>query len=93
MQALVRSMPDLHKTLILANVRETDEGGFSVDEMAMATEHAPFRHKTTVKGVGSQKKEGRTGDVDESDCKRSAKETEARKNDEGDIKPMTRTSC
>jgi hypothetical protein len=69
MQALVRSMPDLHKTLILANVRENDEG-FSVDEMAMATEHAPFRHKNTVKGVGSQSKKARTDNGDESDGKR-----------------------
>jgi hypothetical protein len=91
MQALVRSMPDLHKTLILANVRENDEG-FSVDEMALATEHAPFRHKNAVKGVGSQTKETRTGNVDESDGKRSAKDMEEGENDEGDIKPMTRTS-
>jgi len=71
-QTLVRSMPDLHKTLIVANVREVgndgcaddvDDGGGSkversyvVDELAMATEHAPFRHKNVPRGVGTQVK-------------------------------------
>jgi hypothetical protein len=81
-------MPDLHKTLILAHVRESDEG-VSVDEMALATEHAPFRHKNTVKGVGSQTKKAMTGNVDESDGNCTTKEKEERENGEGDIKPMT----
>ena len=59
MQSLVRSMPDLHKTLILAQVRRPldDSAEYRVEELAMATEHAPFRHKkreTIV--VGSQQK-------------------------------------
>jgi hypothetical protein len=57
MQTLVRSMPDLHKTLILANPRrrrnndtteiviEVDDAAWVVEELAMATEHAPFRHR------------------------------------------------
>ena len=59
MQTLVRSMPDLHKTLILANLREIADGNIVVDELAIATEHAPFRHKYQLakgKGVGSQVK-------------------------------------
>ena len=66
MQTLVRSMPDLHKTLILAHIREGEES-FSVDEMAITTEHAPFRHKNTVKGVGSQMKKAKTDKIDEGD--------------------------
>ena len=76
MQTLVRSMPDLHKTLILAHVRrppntssssgdnnneKNDDNDWIVDELAMATEHAPFRHKRKVPGetaVGSQRKPG-----------------------------------
>ena len=95
-QSLVRSMPDLHKTLILAQVvkktasndrertadcadtnpdtgppaaattqktihttdNEHDEGEddlWEVQELAIATEHAPFRHKKTVE-VGGQRK-------------------------------------
>jgi hypothetical protein len=65
-------MPDLHKTLILARVREGEEG-FSVDEMAIATEHAPFRHKNTVKGVGSQVKKAKTDNIDEGDGDRKRK--------------------
>ena len=45
MQTLVRSMPDFHKTLILADIRTCDDGTYSVEELAMTTEHAPFRHK------------------------------------------------
>ena len=87
-QTLVRSMPDLHKTLVLAHVRvekntpgssgdgnvdRSDNGDdirnisasnshrYEVVELAFATEHAPFRHKSvarkTVK-VGSQVKSG-----------------------------------
>jgi len=56
-QTLVRSMPDLHKTLILVNVkRDPDEGFYSIEELAIASEHAPFRYKnaTRTKSVGSQ---------------------------------------
>ena len=71
MQSLVRSMPDLHKTLILANpilvepvTDETTSGSATtalpqlvrVDELAFATEHAPFRHRKTRGEVGSQRK-------------------------------------
>lgn len=64
-------MPDLKKTLIVAHVREVardDDDGcdyghdeatlqrYAVDELAIATEHAPFRHKNIPKGVGSQVK-------------------------------------
>jgi len=81
LQTLARSMPDLHKTLILANVRllskderaarDDDDGGdgcdgdddyarlYAVDELAIATEHAPFRHKNTPRGVGTQVKRQR----------------------------------
>jgi hypothetical protein len=58
-------MPDLHKTLILAQVRpkENDATQFVVEELAMATEHAPFRHKKReVVAVGSQQKKMRTND-------------------------------
>mmetsp|Transcript_37389 Transcript_37389/g.44607 ORF Transcript_37389/g.44607 Transcript_37389/m.44607 type:complete len:151 (+) Transcript_37389:60-512(+) len=78
MQTLVRSMPDLHKTLIIAYVVEildnnsvgsftevphndTDEvkpftRKYNVEEIAIATEHAPFRHRNAIKEVGMQKK-------------------------------------
>lgn len=60
MQTLVRSMPDLHKTLILAHIREEGED-FVVQEMAIATEHAPFRHRNPVKKVGDQRKKQKVG--------------------------------
>ena len=72
-------MPDLHKTLILAHIRE-DEESFSVEEMAIATEHAPFRHKNTVKGVGSQVKKAKTDQIVESDDDRKWKD-EMRENE------------
>jgi hypothetical protein len=77
MQSLVRSMPDLHKTLILANVRRTEVGTmppaegdelnsvgvgnsngvhYTIEEIALTTEHAPFRHRQGTGEVGSQKK-------------------------------------
>ncbi|KAI2507187.1 hypothetical protein MHU86_7253 [Fragilaria crotonensis] len=56
MQTLVRSMPDLHKTLIIAHIRETEEDAFVVEELMMATEHAPFRQKHALKQVGEQRK-------------------------------------
>ena len=81
-QTLVRSMPDLRKTLIIAHVREVDPAGggkgqvkvrtdesndnskgtqqalnrYVVEELAIATEHAPFRHKNIPQGVGTQVK-------------------------------------
>lgn len=76
-QTLVRSMPGLHKTLIIACVkpmseRKEDTSGdnecvvsskavgidytqYKVEELAIASEHAPFKHKN-VKGVGMQVK-------------------------------------
>lgn len=57
MQTLVRSMPDFHKTLVLCLVRgEGDDR--TIEELAMATEHAPFRQRTNKFSVtvGSQKK-------------------------------------
>jgi hypothetical protein len=57
-QTLVRSMPDLHKTLILANVKSDASGNRIVEELAIATEHAPFRHKVKVE-VGSQRKKAK----------------------------------
>jgi tRNA splicing endonuclease len=62
MQTLVRSMPDLHKTLILANVKVQkigDEMRYIVEELAIATEHAPFRHRNTVTEVGAQRKKAK----------------------------------
>ena len=66
MQTLVRSMPDLHKTLIIARVQQVD-GAFEVDEMAIATEHAPFRHKSEKKEVGAQRKKARIDSTDAGD--------------------------
>jgi tRNA-intron lyase len=59
MQTLVRSMPDLHKTLVIAHIRETEEGESIVEELMIATEHAPFRQKKALKQVGEQRKKGR----------------------------------
>ena len=57
MQSLVRSMPELHKTLILASVcREAGEDQYRVDELALTTEHAPFRHRNVTAEVGGQRK-------------------------------------
>lgn len=62
MQTLVRSMPDLHKTLILAYIHQVGDE-FQVEEMAIATEHAPFRHRNVTKEVGGQvKKKARIAD-------------------------------
>ena len=44
-QSLVRLMPDLHKTLLIASLHPQADGTFTVQELAMASEHAPFRHK------------------------------------------------
>ena len=56
MQTLTRSMPDFHKTLVLVNVE-----GDSIQELAMATEHAPFRHRPQPKEVGGQVKKKKSG--------------------------------
>lgn len=61
-QTLVRSMPDLHKTLILVDVRgdwTRDEA--TIHELAMASEHAPFRHRNKLPDIGGQKKRQKTG--------------------------------
>mmetsp|Transcript_28981 Transcript_28981/g.32509 ORF Transcript_28981/g.32509 Transcript_28981/m.32509 type:complete len:129 (+) Transcript_28981:143-529(+) len=60
-QTLVRSMPDLHKTLVLANVNSNAKDIDStknccVDELAITTEHAPFRHRPKKIEIGAQKK-------------------------------------
>lgn len=63
-QTMVRSMPDFHKTLILVNVRLDKEGKSIVDELAMATEHAPFRHKQKlIDQAGLQRKKIKTNDI------------------------------
>lgn len=62
-QTLARSMPDLHKTLILANIKDCGST-FVVEELAMATEHAPFRHKNAVKKVGEQLKKPKLNHVE-----------------------------
>ncbi|KAL7510016.1 hypothetical protein ACHAXN_006925 [Cyclotella atomus] len=72
-QTLVRSMPGLHKTLIIACVKRFDDSRtvpdikdemqvdkvdylqYKVEELAIASEHAPFKHKN-IKGVGMQVK-------------------------------------
>ena len=84
-QVLVRSMPDLHKTLIVATLKDcpsdhpdavcftrnnsvNEPGGaqsdgkkyFIVDEIAIGSEHAPFRHKNVSKEVGFQRKKQKT---------------------------------
>ena len=56
MQTLTRSMPDFHKTLVLVNVK-----GDSIEELAMTTEHAPFRHRQKPKEVGGQVKKKKSG--------------------------------
>jgi hypothetical protein len=63
MQTLVRSMPDLHKTLVLVNANAAKDNigidgnnNHCVDELAITTEHAPFRHKPKPIEVGAQKK-------------------------------------
>lgn len=52
-------MPDLHKTLIVANPTPDGPDHYKVDELAFATEHAPFRHKKTKIEVGGQRKKQR----------------------------------
>jgi hypothetical protein len=72
-------MPDLHKTLILANVRQVD-GLYHVDELAMATEHAPFRHKKKPTTAGSQRKRAKMEVTKpDTDTSLEAKETDETK--------------
>lgn len=54
MQSLVRSMSDYKKTLIVVHLRENGQ----IDELAIGTEHAPFRHRQKV-AVGEQSKDRR----------------------------------
>ena len=56
MQTLARSMPDLHKTLVLANVKAKDNDIPYVEELAITTEHAPFRHRQKSIEIGGQRK-------------------------------------
>lgn len=56
MQTLVRSMPDLHKTLVLANVKGVELHNPYVEELAITTEHAPFRHRPKSIEIGAQRK-------------------------------------
>jgi hypothetical protein len=58
-QTLVRSMSDFRKTLILASVKRQEDGEVLVEELAMTTEHAPFRHKPKLPEVGSQRKKAK----------------------------------
>ena len=62
LQTLVRSMPDLHKSLIVASVAPnstsvTDTSSspkyYEVEELTILSSHAPFRRKH-VKDVGQQ---------------------------------------
>ena len=68
-QTLVRSMPSIKKTLIVAHVKEKKmddstssddtqqqsiKDRYEVHELAISSEHAPFRHKNIPKGVGTQ---------------------------------------
>ena len=52
-------LKDLHKTLILANVRKGENDTITVEELALATEHAPFRHRNTISEVGAQRKKAK----------------------------------
>lgn len=65
MQTMVRSLPNLHKTLILAHVKEENDikagsTRFVVQELAISSEHAPFKQKNkstitpTVQDIGTQ---------------------------------------
>lgn len=79
LQALCRSMPDLHKTLVICRVldqckckhrkEDTNSGNegtlgqvcllsdcYSIEEIAVASEHAPFRYRKKKKDVGEQVK-------------------------------------
>jgi hypothetical protein len=60
-------MADLHKTLLLANLCPDDScpDALRVEEIALTTEHAPFRHKHAERlqqasQVGAQRKRPRS---------------------------------
>ena len=94
MQTLVRSMPDLHKTLVLCLV--TGEGDDrTIQEIAMATEHAPFRQRTKKfsKDVGSQKKKKQKQKQKTSGTndKANDKKTKKNKNDNNPINESNRS--
>jgi tRNA splicing endonuclease len=63
-QTLARSMSTLHKQLIIVDILSSydnnspdDSNNYSINEIAVASGHAPFRHKrNVVKKVGSQLK-------------------------------------
>ena len=59
LQTLARSMADLHKTLIVCHVRQIPDKQHQwthvVEEIAVASEYAPFRYKVK-KDVGEQRK-------------------------------------
>jgi hypothetical protein len=84
MQTLVRSMPDLHKTLIVANLRRTSPDQYEVDELAIATEHAPFRHKKVTVDVGGQRKKAKV-DQDNGQHGEIEQESSETTNDDAEI--------
>ncbi|KAG7361186.1 tRNA intron endonuclease [Nitzschia inconspicua] len=63
-QTLTRSMPDFHKTLIVVQVK-----GEYIKELAMGTEHAPFRNRPVPKAVGSQVKPHKKAKLEEKQSK------------------------
>ena len=71
-QSLVRMMPDLHKTLLLASLQtNADDGSPSVQEIALTSEHAQFRQKHVERvrqatQVGTQRKRKREEGEDSS---------------------------
>jgi hypothetical protein len=69
-------MPDLHKTLIVASLRRTSTDQYEVDELAMATEHAPFRHKKAAVDVGGQRKKAK---VEQDDGRNGERTQEAQR--------------
>ncbi len=57
LQTLIRSMPDFHKRLIVASVVPcATDRTYEVKELSFSSQHAPFRQKSAVQGVGQQKK-------------------------------------
>ena len=60
LQTLCRSMPDLHKTLIVCRVTrkcvERVKIEDSVEEIAVTSEHAPFRYREKKIDIGCQVK-------------------------------------
>lgn len=60
LQTLTRSMSDFKKQLIVVNITPFPNGedmNYVVEELAIVSGHAPFRHRRQIKvEVGSQKK-------------------------------------